>query len=95
MRPTVERVVASGIAGAKVLPGPPTTTSEDFSLYQKQVPGIFMFLGVTPETTDPKLAAPNHSPKFYVDERALPVGVRLLSELAVDYLHSGKAAPVH
>jgi amidohydrolase len=86
MRPTVERVVGAGIPGAKVLGGPQTTTSEDFSLYQQRVPGIFMFLGVTPEGTDPKLAAPNHSPKFYVDERALPIGVKLLSQLAVDYL---------
>ena len=90
MRPTVERVVGAGIPGAKVLAGPQTTTSEDFSLYQQRVPGIFMFLGVTPEGTDPKLAAPNHSPKFYVDERALPIGVKLLSQLAVDYLQNGK-----
>ena len=90
MRPTVERVVGAGIPGAKVLGGPQTTTSEDFSLYQQRVPGIFMFLGVTPEGTDPKLAAPNHSPKFYVDERALPIGVKLLSQLAVDYLSGGR-----
>jgi amidohydrolase len=93
MRPTVERVVAGGIPGAKVLSGPQTTTSEDFSLYQKQVPGIFMFLGITAEGVDPKTAAPNHSPKFYVDERALPIGVKLLSDLAVDYLESAKTTP--
>ena len=93
MRPTVERVVGAGIPGAKVLPGPQTTTSEDFSLYQQRVPGIFMFLGGTPEGTDPKLAAPNHSPKFFVDERALPIGVRLLSELAVDFLQRATLTP--
>jgi len=93
MRPTVERVVGTGIAGAKVLAGPPTTTSEDFALYQERIPGIFMFLGVTPEGTDPAGAAPNHSPRFFADERALPVGVRLLSELAVDFLQHGRATP--
>jgi amidohydrolase len=93
MRPTVERVVGTGIAGAKVLAGPPTTTSEDFALYQERIPGIFMFLGVTPEGTDPARAAPNHSPRFFADERALPVGVRLLSELAVDFLQHGRATP--
>ncbi|HEY2853361.1 MAG TPA: amidohydrolase [Gemmatimonadaceae bacterium] len=92
MRPTVERVVGAGIPGAKVLPGPPTTTSEDFSLYQQKVPGIFMFLGITPEGTDPKLAAPNHSPKFFADERALPIGVKLLTSLAVDYLSGAGAS---
>jgi amidohydrolase len=93
MRPTVERVVSAGVAGAKILPGPQTTTSEEFSLYHKLVPGIFMFLGVTPEGVDPKTATPNHSPKFYVDERALPVGGRLLSELAIDYLRGTKETP--
>jgi amidohydrolase len=93
MRPTVERVVGTGIAGAKVLPGPPTTTSEDFALYQERVPGIFMFLGVTPEGTEPARVAPNHSPKFFADERALPIGVRLLSELAVDFLQHARTTP--
>ena len=89
MRPTVGRIVG---APDRILDGPPTTTSEDFSLYQRRVPGIFLFLGVTPAGTDPKLAAPNHSPKFYVDERALPLGVRLLSGLAVDFL-TARPAP--
>ena len=31
-------------------------------------------------------AAPNHSPRFYVDERCLVTGVRALAHLAVDYL---------
>jgi metal-dependent amidase/aminoacylase/carboxypeptidase family protein len=33
-------------------------------------------------------AAGNHAPGFTVDERALPVGVRALSHLAVDFLQS-------
>jgi amidohydrolase len=74
----------------RILDGPPTTTSEDFSLFQKRAPGIFLFLGITPPGTDPAAAAPNHSPKFFVDERALPLGVRLLSGLAVDYLEQGR-----
>ena len=39
-----------------------------------------------PPGTDPAKAAPNHSPRFYVDEGALPVGVRAMAHLAVDYL---------
>jgi amidohydrolase len=85
MRPTVERVLGSR---EKLLPGPPTTTSEDFPLFTQSAPGIFIFLGVTPDGTDPKVAAPNHSPKFFVDEKALPTGVRLLSNLAIDYLQN-------
>ena len=85
MRPTVDRVVGSR---EKILSGPPTTGSEDFPLLTQNAPGIFIFLGVTPENVDPKSAAPNHSPKFFVDEKALPLGVRLLSSLAIDYLQN-------
>jgi amidohydrolase len=85
MRPTVERVIGNR---EKILAGPPTTGSEDFPLFTQRAPGIFIFLGVTPENVDPSTAAPNHSPKFFVDEKALPTGVRLLSNLAIDYLQN-------
>ena len=90
MRPTLERVAGAGRATL----GRPTTTSEDFSLYQQQVPGLFVFLGVTPEGVDPATAASNHSPRFFADEAALPVGVRVMSNLALDYLQQsgGRAA---
>jgi amidohydrolase len=65
---------------------PVITASEDFSRYQQRIPGVFFFLGITPPGTDPSKVAPNHSPRFYVDEAALPVGVRALAHLAVDYL---------
>lgn len=60
------------------------TTAEDFGDYQQVIPGLFFFLGVA----DPaqKAPAPNHSPYFYADERALPVGVRAMTHLALDYL---------
>jgi amidohydrolase len=83
MRPTVRRVAGKGL-----LAGQPTTTSEDFSAFQERVPGVFIFLGVTPEGQDLKSAAPNHSPRFTADDRTLPMGVRLLANLAVDYLGS-------
>jgi amidohydrolase len=46
---------------------------------------MFFFLGVTPPGQE-ATAAQNHSPLFFADESALPVGVRVLSNLAVDYL---------
>ncbi len=63
-----------------------TTTAEDFSFYQKQVPGLFFFLGVAPKGSDPAAWAPNHSPRFAPDESALATGVRALSSVAVDFL---------
>jgi len=75
------------VAGADAVSvGPPTTTSEDFSLFEQKVPGLFFFLGVTPKDADPGKVASNHSPRFFADEAALPTGVRLLANLAVDYL---------
>ena len=47
---------------------------------------MFFFLGVTPRDQDPKKAAQNHSPLFFADEAALPIGVRALTNLAIDYL---------
>jgi amidohydrolase len=63
--------------------------SEDFSCYQKVVPGFFYFMGCTPPGKDPRTAAPNHSPRFFVDEACLKLGVKTLATLAVDWLAGG------
>lgn len=87
MAPTLKRV-----AGAdKVAIAKQTTTAEDFALYEQKVPGMFFFLGIVPKGQDASKAAPNHSPRFFVDEAALVPGIRALANLAVDYLQgSGK-----
>jgi len=69
-----------------VVLGPLLTAAEDFSRYQQHVPGVFFFLGITPPGTDPSKVAPNHSPRFFVDEAAFPIGIRALARAAVDYL---------
>ena len=63
---------------------PPITPSEDFSYYQERIPGVYFFLGIAPPN-EPN-PAPNHSPFFFVDEGSLPIGVRVLSTVAMDYL---------
>jgi amidohydrolase len=80
MLPTLQRVAGAGT----VLLNNKVTGSEDFSFFQRVVPGLFFFVGVTPEgVTEP---APNHSPRFFADERGLRLGVRALANLACDYL---------
>lgn len=63
-----------------------TMVAEDFSYFQQQVPGVFFFVGVTPKDQDMAAAAPNHSPRFFVDESALLPGLRALTAVAFDYL---------
>jgi amidohydrolase len=82
MLPTLQRV-----AGASNLSvGELSTPAEDFALYQQKIPGLFVFLGVVPKGQDPAAAPRNHSPSFFVDEAVLPLGVRTLASLAVDWL---------
>jgi amidohydrolase len=61
------------------------TGAEDFSFFALEVPGLFVFLGVTPEGQDPKTAPSNHSPFFFADESALKTGTELYVNWALDY----------
>lgn len=79
MRPVLEAVVGS----AKVLEPGLITGAEDFSFYAQEVPGMFFFLGVTPAGKDPATVASNHSPEFYVDEKALKIGVEAMTAVAL------------
>jgi amidohydrolase len=81
--PSLQRVAAAGF-DANVAP---MTPAEDFSLYQARIPGVFAFLGVNPPDANRASVAPNHSPRFFVDERALVTGVRALASVAIDYLY--------
>jgi amidohydrolase len=62
------------------------TAGEDFAFFSQKVPGFYFFVGVTPQGTDATTAPSNHSPLFYLDETALPLATRALTQLAVDYL---------
>jgi metal-dependent amidase/aminoacylase/carboxypeptidase family protein len=82
MLPTLERVAGPGKTGLGKLSLP----AEDFSRFLEKVPGMFVFMGVSAPGTDIATAPANHSPLFDVDERALPVGVRAMAGLAIDFL---------
>jgi amidohydrolase len=83
MAPVLERA-ADGKVGTAPLPG----AAEDFSFYAAQVPALYVFLGATPPGQDPTTAAPNHNPRFLVDDSVLVVGTRALASMAVSYLGS-------
>jgi amidohydrolase len=79
--PTLERVVPGNAVQRPAVLG-----AEDFSYYAQETPGLFLWLGIVPEGQDPETAPSNHSPLFFADEGALPIGVRSLAHLAVDYM---------
>ena len=80
MLPSLKRVAPSVTQASKI------TGAEDFSYFAQEVPGLFVFLGVTPPGTDLATVPRNHSPYFFADENALLTGVRALASLAVDYM---------
>jgi amidohydrolase len=84
MLPTLQRVAGAGQLEMinKI------TGAEDFSFFQRVIPGLFFFLGIVPPGVDPAKAPSNHSPHFHADESALVLGVRALAHLAVEHLAS-------
>jgi len=83
--PTLERVSPGNVKLAKL-----SMPAEDFSHYQLRVPGVFLFLSATPAGVPLAQAPANHSPLFHINEDVLPLGVRTLASLAVDYLHQAR-----
>jgi amidohydrolase len=68
----------------------PVTMAEDFSFFQKKIPGFFFFLGAYP--TEMKLTKQpvHHTADFMIDEKALITGVKALVNLTVDYMYMKK-----
>jgi len=81
MLPTMKRVAGE----ANVQTQNAVTGAEDFSYYQKEVPGFFFFLGgMAPGTTE---SFPHHTPDFRIDDSGLQLGVKTLTEMSLDYLN--------
>ena len=60
------------------------TGAEDFSYFQREVPGFYFFLGgMTPGNTE---SYPHHTPDFMIDESGFIVGVKALTTMTIDYL---------
>ncbi|MRH99597.1 amidohydrolase [Kriegella sp. EG-1] len=81
MLPTMQSV-----AGAKnVQLQKAVTGAEDFSYFQREVPGFFFFLGgMTPGNTE---SFPHHTPDFLIDDNGMLLGVKTLTQLSLDYLN--------
>jgi len=77
--PTVERVLGGKEFARQI---PPDTGGEDFSEFARLTPSVILWLGVVPPE-EGKTAL--HSPTFVADERAIAVGVKLMSGILLDY----------
>lgn len=62
----------------------PKMGGEDFGLFTQLVPGAFMRLGAANAARG--IVHKGHSPHFDVDERALPIGVEVMTEAIRSYL---------
>lgn len=62
-----------------------STGGEDFSYYQELIPGFFFFLGgMEPGNTEPY---PHHTPDFRVEDSGMALGVKAMTQVALDYLN--------
>ncbi|EAY31738.1 amidohydrolase [Microscilla marina] len=82
MLPTLQR-----LAGKRnVLLTNAVTGAEDFAFYALQVPSLFFFLGGMTKGQDPRTAAPHHTPDFKIDDSGMKLGIKVLSNLTIDYM---------
>ena len=79
--PTLRRVASN----ANVVSLKPQMVSEDFSYFQKVIQGFYYSLGVGNKAKG--ITANWHTPEFDVDEDSLVVGVKVMSNVLLDYLN--------
>jgi len=78
------------VQGAEVVSMDLVTGAEDFAYFANEVPAFYFFVGATPRGQDAATAASNHSPQFFLDESALPLGTRALLQISLDYLNGSR-----
>ena len=83
MIPTLQRVAGSDnvhLVNA-------VTGAEDFSFFQKEIPGFYFFLGGKPsEGPEGSSLGGHHTPDFYIDESGLILGLKSMVNLTLDYM---------
>ena len=80
--PTLERLVGKDM----IREVPPTTGAEDFSYFSNLVPGFYFWIGVVPPG---KASGGHHTPTFHAADESVPLAMRLMTSLVVDYLAAG------
>jgi len=83
--PTLERILGNPELLVKIKP---SMVGEDFCYFARQKPSVMMWLGTAKAG---EVVYPLHNPKFNPDEESIPVGVKAMSGIILDYLNMKKA----
>ncbi|MDG1338359.1 MAG: amidohydrolase [Flavobacteriaceae bacterium] len=63
------------------------TIAEDYAYYLNEIPGFLFELGGY-NTNETRKAPPHHTPDFFIDDSSMLLGVRVMTNLALDFLDS-------
>jgi amidohydrolase len=84
MLPTLTRVAGKdNITIMKAITG-----AEDFSFFQKKVPGLYFFIGGVPGNISLTESADHHTPDFFVDDTGMLLGMKTMAALTLDYFYN-------
>lgn len=83
MLPSLKKV--AGEENVRLIPA--ITGAEDFSFFQKEVPGFYFSVGGTPLNMKEEDAPSHHTPDFFIDESGLKTGVKAYAQVAIDFLN--------
>ncbi|KAJ8748129.1 hypothetical protein K2173_012595 [Erythroxylum novogranatense] len=84
----VQRVGKLLLGPENVRTGKKVMAGEDFAFYQEHVPGVMLSIGIRNEKIG-SVHSP-HSPYFFVDEDALPIGAAFFTALAENYINANQ-----
>lgn len=77
-------IIRKTLGPENVLHLPPVMGAEDFAYFQKQIPGFMYWLGVGNKAKG--ITAMLHTPDYDADESSLQVGVKVMTNIVLDYL---------
>jgi metal-dependent amidase/aminoacylase/carboxypeptidase family protein len=83
MLPALERVVGPD----NVALWPAAMAADDFAYFSQVVPGFFFLLGTQKPGT---ISGINHAPNFQADDSAIPIGMRAMTDVLLDYLRTAR-----
>jgi len=83
MLPTIQEAAGK----ENVLLSKPVTGAEDFSFFQEEVPGLYLWVGGKPLDVSVEESPAHHTPEFYVDDKGMKLGVSLLTKMTIDYMN--------